>query len=69
MSIEIDGIAKRIADAIGQPFFIDPYTVRISCSMGATVYPEDGQEADALLNSADAAMYQAKRQGKNYFQF
>ncbi|MFC6458057.1 diguanylate cyclase domain-containing protein [Paenibacillus vulneris] len=37
--------------------------------MGTAVYPEDGQEADALLNSADAAMYQAKRQGKNYFQF
>ncbi|MFC6458058.1 MULTISPECIES: hypothetical protein [Paenibacillus] len=32
MSIEIDGIAKRIADAIDQPFFIDPYTVRIAAA-------------------------------------
>jgi predicted signal transduction protein with EAL and GGDEF domain len=41
----------------------------ISSSIGVALYPGDGEDADTLMRSAEAAMYQAKDQGKNTFQF
>lgn len=47
---------------LGEDFFI-------TCSIGVSVYPDDAQDARALLKNADLAMYQAKEQGKNRYQF
>jgi len=49
-------------DAIGQEF-------RVTASIGISIYPEDGEDEQALMKNADIAMYHAKQQGKNNFQF
>ncbi|WP_282941233.1 sensor domain-containing diguanylate cyclase [Paenibacillus sp. RC67] len=66
---DIANIANRIHQAISQRFHIKHNEISITCSMGAAMYPQDGLEGNTLLHCADAAMYQAKQHGKNYFQF
>ncbi|WP_051620283.1 sensor domain-containing diguanylate cyclase [Paenibacillus sp. UNC451MF] len=66
---DIANIANRIHQAINQRFYIQQHEIFITCSMGAAMFPQDGFDESTLLHRADAAMYQAKQQGKNYFQF
>jgi diguanylate cyclase len=58
-------LAEKIRQAITQPFIINAIELAISCSMGVAVYPRDGTNEAALINSADKAMYYAKEQGRN----
>jgi len=62
-------IAERIVQSIGMPMKLGHDEVHISTSIGIAVYPEDGEEVDELLKHADSAMYHAKAQGKNNFQY
>jgi len=62
-------IADRIVESIGQPMKLGREEVHISTSIGIAIYPEDGTVAEELLKHADSAMYHAKAQGKNNFQF
>jgi diguanylate cyclase (GGDEF)-like protein/PAS domain S-box-containing protein len=62
-------IARRILDALGQPFHLEGHEVVVEASMGIALCPDDADEADALLMHADTAMYQAKAQGRANFQF
>ncbi len=62
-------IADRIINNIGLPMALGRQEVHVSTSMGIAIYPEDGEEADELLRHADTAMYHAKAQGRNNFQF
>lgn len=65
---DIEKVAQRVLEAINSRFVIQNYEISITCSMGAAYYPRDGIEGDELLEMADAAMYQAKKSGKNYIQ-
>jgi diguanylate cyclase (GGDEF)-like protein len=62
-------IAERIVDSISKPMKLGREEVHISTSIGIAIYPEDGEQADELLRHADSAMYHAKAQGKNDFEF
>lgn len=62
-------VAQRIFDIMSHPFMIDNHEVFITTSIGISVYPYDGIDAETLLKNADTAMYYAKEQGKNNFQF
>jgi len=62
-------VAQRILSSLSVPFRLDSHEVFISGSIGIAVYPFDGEDMDSLLKNADAAMYHAKNQGKNNFQF
>ncbi|MHC1724995.1 MAG: putative bifunctional diguanylate cyclase/phosphodiesterase [Syntrophobacteraceae bacterium] len=62
-------VAKRILEAVSRPQIIAGHEIFITGSMGITVYPLDGADPDTLLKNADAAMYSAKEQGRNNFQF
>ncbi|MFH1114511.1 MAG: bacteriohemerythrin [Pseudomonadota bacterium] len=66
---EVNNIANRILRSLEQPFHTNGRKVFISTSMGITVWPADGEDADKLLQNADTALYRAKDQGKNNFQF
>ena len=62
-------VAKKIIESIAKPFIIQGHELRISTSIGITLYPEDGEDLDDLLKNADAAMYHAKDQGRNNYQY
>ncbi len=62
-------IAERIIKNVSLPMMLDRQEVHISTSMGIAIYPDDGMHADEILKHADAAMYHAKAEGRNNFQF
>ena len=61
-------IAKKICDAIHDPFWIDGRELFVTTSMGVAVYPSDGHDAETLVRNADSAMYRAKEQGRDNYQ-
>jgi diguanylate cyclase (GGDEF)-like protein/PAS domain S-box-containing protein len=61
--------AERLMDAMCRPFAIQGHSVTISCSIGISMYPEDGADGETLVKNADAAMYNAKSNGRNGLRF
>ena len=61
--------AQRVLTAVAQPYDINGETYHLSASIGISIYPGDSPDATALLRNAELAMYRAKDQGKNNFQF
>jgi len=61
--------AEKMLQALDVPHHIDQHELRVTGSIGIVVYPDDGTEADVLLKHADFAMYHAKDQGRNNYQF
>lgn len=62
-------VAQKLLDLLSQPFFVEGNELFITASIGITLFPTDGVEAQTLLKNADAAMYRAKEQGGNQYQF
>ncbi len=62
-------VAQRILVLFNEPFAIESHEVFITTSIGISVYPDDGDNVDTLLKHADTAMYHAKDQGRNNYQF
>jgi diguanylate cyclase (GGDEF)-like protein/PAS domain S-box-containing protein len=58
-------VADKILKAFQEPFVILGHSISTTASIGLTIYPEDGREAEILLRNADAAMYRAKDAGRN----
>ncbi|WP_211238054.1 putative bifunctional diguanylate cyclase/phosphodiesterase [Derxia gummosa] len=65
----ITDVAEAILTAVARPFMLIGQEFRISASVGAARYPLDGLDEQSLTKHADSAMYQAKEDGKNNFQF
>lgn len=61
--------ARKIIQALAEPFVIGDQELFTSASVGISRYPEDGDDPSALLRQADAAMYRAKEEGRNTWQF
>jgi two-component system cell cycle response regulator len=59
--------ATNIIRELSQPYIIDSITVRVTASLGISFYPDDGADVDILIRSADQALYEAKRAGKNRY--
>ena len=62
-------IAQKVVDSFGKPFVIGGHEFHMSTSIGISVYPEDGETMEELFKNADTAMYHAKGQGGNSYQF
>jgi diguanylate cyclase (GGDEF)-like protein len=62
---DIELVARTIIDALAMPFLIAQQSIKISVSIGITLYPQDASSAVALLEIADQAMYRAKKSGSN----
>ena len=61
--------AERLMDVMIAEFFIQGHPLSINCSLGISIFPEHGTDAETLIKNADAAMYSAKDAGRNNFQF
>jgi diguanylate cyclase (GGDEF)-like protein/PAS domain S-box-containing protein len=61
--------AERIARSVNSPFDIQGQSLSVTCSIGISMFPEHGEDAETLIKSADAAMYSSKDGGRNTFRF
>ncbi|HAK61477.1 MAG TPA: hypothetical protein DCO77_14045 [Nitrospiraceae bacterium] len=66
---DVARVAQRFLDKLARPFLLDGHEVFITASIGIAIYAIDGKDFESLLKNADAAMYHAKGQGKNNYQF
>jgi diguanylate cyclase (GGDEF)-like protein/PAS domain S-box-containing protein len=62
-------VAEKMIAAMGAPMLIDGQHLSTSCSIGISLYPNDGKDSAALMKNADVAMYYAKEKGRNNYQF
>lgn len=62
-----DGVAERILATLDAPIRLDGQQFKVGASIGIAIFPDDAQQADVLVRSADAAMYAAKRRGGSGF--
>ena len=62
-------LAHKLLEVVSQPCVVGNETVSVTASIGVAFFPEDGDDAPALLKAADSAMYQAKAGGRNVFMF
>jgi diguanylate cyclase (GGDEF)-like protein/PAS domain S-box-containing protein len=62
-------VARRCIDHLSAPFFISGQSLRISCSIGISVHPADGDSLDRLLKHADLALYRSKQDGRGTYTF
>jgi len=65
----ISVLLQRVLDNVSKPFQLDKQDVYVTCSIGVSVFPQDGKEVNTLLKNADAAMFRAKQRGRNNFHF
>ena len=61
--------ARRLLQAVADTHFINQQDLHVTTSIGVSVYPDDGLDAETLLKNADTAMYQSKENGRQSFQF
>ena len=62
-------VARRLQEALEQPFKLDENEVFVTASIGISLFPQDGTDLESLLKNADAAMYHAKDAGRSNYQF
>ncbi|WP_421620670.1 EAL domain-containing protein [Alkalilimnicola ehrlichii] len=60
-------VTQRLIEAISQPYTIGDHDFRVGCSIGLSLYPDDGESPDALIRNADGAMYRSKTEGRNTY--
>jgi diguanylate cyclase (GGDEF)-like protein/PAS domain S-box-containing protein len=64
----VAGVARKVLESLARPFRVNGHELFITASIGISCYPNDGDDAEALLKCADAAMYRAKELGRNQAQ-
>jgi len=62
-------VAQKIGREVAEPYTLDGHEASITTSIGISIYPDDGTDAQQLVEYADNAMYHAKRHGKNHHEF
>ncbi len=65
----VGNLARKLIDALSESYLISGNECRVTASIGSSTYPDDGEDVSTLLKNADIAMYRAKEQGRNGFQF
>lgn len=60
-------VARKALAALAEPFLVEQHEILLSASIGISVFPEDGRDAETLIRNADVAMYRAKQLGTSSF--
>jgi diguanylate cyclase (GGDEF)-like protein len=68
-SEQLARLAQKVLGAMAKAYVIEGREVYITVTVGIAQYPDDGDEAESLIKNADAAMYRAKEEGKDTYQF
>ena len=58
-------VGKKLVDAVGVPYMLTGNEVRVTASIGISLFPQDARDREALMKCADLALYEAKRAGRN----
>jgi diguanylate cyclase (GGDEF)-like protein/PAS domain S-box-containing protein len=66
---DIAQVADKIIERVGAPLLLAGQEVSISCSIGISLFPDDGRTSDSLIRAADTAMYAAKESGRDRYEF
>ena len=66
---DVDVVVRKLIAAVAEPIPFDNREATVTASVGVSVFPDDAQDADALMRNADMAMYSVKRLGKNAYSF
>ncbi|PLR79037.1 hypothetical protein CU633_02290 [Bacillus sp. V3-13] len=64
---EMEEVARRIQERLSDPILIGGKQLYVTASIGASLYPDDGEDSETLIRNADRAMFQVKRIGKNNY--
>jgi len=62
-------VAQNILDRLAEAFSVQGREIQVGCSIGISVFPDDGDDAESIMRNADMAMYRAKNHGRNTYQF
>lgn len=65
----VASLVQRLRTEVAKPIQLGEKEIRPTCSIGISIFPQDGSDTETLLRNADAAMYRAKELGRNNFQF
>ena len=68
-ALSVAGVASKLRHSLADSYRVGPHTLYATPSIGIALFPTDGSDANTLLKNADAAMYHAKAQGRDNFQF
>jgi diguanylate cyclase (GGDEF)-like protein len=63
----IVNVAQKVLEAVRKPFIFHDHEIRITASIGISIYPEDGENVEMLLKCADLAMYYIKKKGRDNY--
>jgi diguanylate cyclase (GGDEF)-like protein/PAS domain S-box-containing protein len=66
---DVAQLAGRVLRAVADAHMVDDHEIRLGASIGISVYPDDGGNAEMLIHDADMAMYQAKESGRHCYRF
>jgi diguanylate cyclase (GGDEF)-like protein/PAS domain S-box-containing protein len=66
---QVEAVARKILSAVIKPMFIREQECRVTASIGICMFPADAEDEQSLMKNADIAMYRAKEEGKNTYQF
>lgn len=66
---KVNTIALKLLSTLQEPMYIQEHQLYVTISIGISLYPLDGDDAQSLLRNADSAMYKAKEEGRNSYQY
>lgn len=66
---DVTPVLQKIMEHASKPFFVEEHELFVNYSIGVALYPRDGDSVDVLIKNADSAMYRAKEEGRNNFQY
>lgn len=68
-ALDADRVARRVLEVLRAPFQLGDDEVSMTASLGISIFPFDGDDAESLLQKADSAMHRAKKLGRNNYKF